>query len=61
MLCAILHYLYNLKNVKNPWRNVTFVKLQAYFTKINTLLSVFFTFLKLQKWYQIVQRITLKN
>ena len=33
-------------------------KLQAYFTKSNTPPWVFFTFLKLYKWYQIVQRIT---
>ena len=28
------------------------------FTKINTPIWVFFTFFKLYKWYQIVQRIT---
>ena len=33
------------------------VKLQAYFTKSNTPSWVFFTFIKLHKWYQIAQRI----
>ena len=36
------------------------VKLQAYFTKSNTPLWVFFTFLKLHQWYQIAQRILWK-
>ena len=35
------------------------VKLQAYFTKSNTILWAFFTFFELQKWYQIVQLITI--
>ena len=26
MLCAIWYHLYNLENVKNPWRKVTFSK-----------------------------------
>ena len=44
MFCAIWYHLYNLKDVKNA--------------KINTPPWVFFTFLKLYKWYQIAQRIT---
>ena len=60
--CAIWYYSYNLKNVKNTHGGVLIlVKLQASacnFTKINTPPWVFFTFLKLYKWYQITQRIT---
>ena len=59
MRCAIWYHLYYFKNVKNTDRVVLIlVKLQAEacnFTKINTPLWVFFTFLKLYKWYQIVQ------
>ena len=33
------------------------VRFQAYFTKSNTPSWVFFTFLKLYKWYQIAQGI----
>ena len=36
------------------------VKLQAFLTKKNTPSRVFFTFLKLYKWYQIAQHITRK-
>ena len=50
------------KRKKHPWRSVNFsVKLQAEaynFTNINTPPCVFFTFLKLYKWYQIAQCIT---
>ena len=50
------------KNVKNTHGGVLIlVKLQTSacnFTKINTPPWVFFTFLKLYKWYQITQRIT---
>ena len=61
MLCAILYRLYNLKNVKNIHGGMSLlVKLQAYFTKSNTPLWVFFTFLKWYKWYQNAKRITLK-
>ena len=61
MLCAIWYHFYNLKNVKNTFEGMSLlVKLQAYFTKSNTLLWLFFTFLNLHKWYQIVQHITLK-
>ena len=45
------------KREKHSWRSVNFSKV-AGFTKINTPLWVFFTFLKLYKWYQIAQRIT---
>ena len=61
MLCAIWYHLYNLKNVKNIHGGMLLlVELQAYFTKSNNPPCVFFTFLKLYKWYQILQRITLK-
>ena len=42
---------------KHPWRSVTFSK-ACNFTKSNSPLWVFFTFLKLFKWYQIAQSIT---
>ena len=65
MRCTIWYYLYNLKNVKNTHEGVLIlVKLQAKacsFTKINTPPLVFFTFLKLYKWYQIAQRNTFMN
>ena len=55
--CAIWYHLYNLKNVKNAHEGVLLlVKLQA--TKSNIPPSVFFTFFKLYKWYQIGQCIT---
>ena len=64
MLCAIWYHLYYLKNVKNTHSGVLLlVKLQAKawnITKSNTPLWIFFTFLKLYKWYQIAQRITNK-
>ena len=60
--CAIWYQLYNLKNGKNfHGRVLILVKLQAKacnFTEINTPAWVFFTFLKLYKWYQIGQRTT---
>ena len=47
------------KREKHPWRNVTFIKVECCSsTKINTPPWVFFTFLKLYKWYQIAQNIT---
>ena len=49
MRCAIWYHLYKLKNVKHPWRSVTFSKV-AGFQLVN---------FKLYKWYQIVQNITL--
>ena len=60
--CAIWHHLQNLKIVKNTNRGLLIlVKLQAEtcnFTKINNPPWVFFSFLKLYKWYQIAQRAT---
>ena len=43
---------------KHSWRSVNFTKVACNFTKINTPPWVFFTFLKLYKWYQIAQRTT---
>ena len=58
MRYAILYHLYNLKNVKkNNGGVLLLVKLQASGSS-NTPPCVSFTFLKLYKWYQIVQRIT---
>ena len=60
--CTIWYQFYKLKNVKNTHGGVLLlVKLQASvcnFSKSNTPPWVFLTFLKLYKWYQIVQRIT---
>ena len=47
MLCAILHYLYNLKTVKNTHGGVTF----------NTPPWAFITFFKLLKLYKIAQSV----
>ena len=64
-LCAIWYHLYNLENVKNIHGGVSLlVKLEASacnFTKCNTPPWVFFTFLKLCKWYQIAQRARNRN
>ena len=49
--CAIWYHLYNLKKM---WRSVKVCN----FTKSTTPPCVFFTFLKLYKWYQIAQTIT---
>ena len=50
MRCSIWYILYNLKNVKNTYGGMLLlVKLQA---KSNTPQWLFFTFLKLYKWYQ---------
>ena len=63
-LCAIWYHLYNLINVKNTNGGVLLlVKLQVSscnFTKSNTLPLMFFTFFKLQKWYQIAQHMFVK-
>ena len=60
MRCTIWYHLSNLKNVKNAHGGVLIlVKLQAE-AKINTPSWVFFTFFKLDKWYQIAQRTTCK-
>ena len=56
MRCAIWYHLYNFKNVKNTHGGVLISACN--FTKINTPPWLFFTFLKLYKWYQIAQRIT---
>ena len=54
---SIRYYLYSLKNVKNTYGGVLLlVKLQA-----EAPPRVFFTFLKLCKWYRIVQSITYRN
>ena len=57
----MLSHLYNLENVKNTHGVVLiFVKKQVAvwnFIKSNTPPWVFFTFLKLYKWYQIPQSI----
>ena len=49
-LYAILHYLYNLKNVKNTHGGVLLLV-----TKSNAPPWVLFTLLNLYKWYQITQ------
>ena len=63
MRCAIWYHLYNFKKVKDTHgRVLILVTLQALacnFTKINNPPWVFFTFIKLYKWYQIAQRITI--
>ena len=47
-----------LKKVKNIHGGMSLlVKLQTYFTTSNNTPQVFFTFLKLYKWYEIAQRI----
>ena len=55
MLCMIWYHLYKFKNVKTAYGEVLLlVKLRALacnFTKNNNLPWVFFTFLKLYKWY----------
>ena len=52
IICTIL------KNVKITHGGMSLLgKLQAYFTKSKNPPLVFFTFLELYKWYQIVQRI----
>ena len=58
MLRTIWYHLHNLKKRENTHGGMSLlVKFQAYFTKSNTPSWVFFTFLKLYKWYQIAQRI----
>ena len=49
------------KREKHPWGSITFSRLLACkFAKSNSLAWVF-TFFKLYKWFQIVQRITYDN
>ena len=61
MLCAICYnFVLFKKREKHPWKSVTFSKLQTEtcnFTKSNTPPWMFFTFIKLYKWYHIAQRI----
>ena len=56
MFCAIWYQLYNVKNVENTHGGVLLLACNS--TKNNTPSWMFFTFLKLYKWYQIAQRIT---
>ena len=61
MLCAICYHLHNLKNVKSIDGVLLFVKLQALacnFAKTKIAPWVFFTFLKLHKWYQTAQSVS---
>ena len=62
ILYAIWLHLYNFKTVKNTHGGLLLLaKLQATtcgFTKSNIPPWVFFTFLKVYKWYQIGQRIS---
>ena len=53
MFWAIWYHLYDFKKVKNTYGGV------LPFSKSSTPPCVFFTFLKLYKYYQIAQRITL--
>ena len=59
MRCAISYHLYNLKMVKNIHGVVLLlVKLQTCnFTKSKNPPWVFYTFLKLYKWYQMAQSV----
>ena len=65
MRYAIWHHQYNFKKVKNTHiRVLFFVELQALacnFTKSKTLAWVFFTFVKLYKWYRITESISCKQ
>ena len=51
-LCDFVSFVPFKKHEKHPWRSVTFSK-SYNVTKSNTPPRVFFTFLKLYKWYQI--------
>ena len=58
---AIWYHLYKKKKVKSTYVGVILLQLQTEcrnFTKSNTRPWIFFTFLKLYKWYQIAQSIT---
>ena len=56
---VIWYHLYNFKKwEKHPWRSCTFRACN--FSKGNTPPRMFFTFLKLNKCYQIAQRISSK-
>ena len=64
MLCTIWYHLHYLKNVKNTHGGVVLlVTLQTKacnFIKSNTPPWVFFTFIKLYKWYQMAHASNLK-
>ena len=65
MLCAICYRLYNFKNVKNTFGEVSLlVKLQASthnFTKVSLLHGCFSCFFHEQKLYSIVDRFGLNT
>ena len=60
IICDALHDLVPFEQFtkceKHPWSSVTFIKFAG--CKSNTPTWVFFTFFKLYKWYQIVQRVS---
>ena len=58
MLCVIWYHFYNLKNVENTHGGVLLLLKLQVFTKSNPPPWVFFTILKLYKWYKILQRTT---
>ena len=41
MLCAIWYYLCNFKNVKHPWKSVTFSKVAGFSLKVRLLHGCF--------------------
>ena len=51
MLCVIWYHFYNLKNVENTHGGVLLLLKLQVFTKSNPPPWVFFTILKLYKWY----------
>ena len=57
MHSAIWYRLHNSKNVKKT-HEVVLLLVACNFTKSNTPSWVFFTFLKLNKWYQIAQNVS---
>ena len=65
ILFAIWYHLYNFKNMKNTDGGVlNLVKFKAKackFTESNTPPSVFFTFFKLYKWYQMAQSVAYRH
>ena len=61
MLCEICYHFYNLKNVENTHGKVLLLlKLQA-FAKSNPPPWVFFTILKLYKWYKAAPLFVLQS
>ena len=60
MLCTIWCHFYNLKNMKNTHGGVLLlVKKPATLLKVTLSPWVFFTFFKINKWYQMAQHITM--